>query len=845
MLVLLGLPSAPALAPGAGAQDVEMLGEQHGTRPPDAYFEELARNPRAFSFEREGRERLLHLQQWRSTTFPDLILRYGGEARSLGPRDVPVVGPYRFPLVLGLFADTPEEPPYDHEHVQREYFDGPNTYGQTITELYDDMSGGRLELEGVAFPWVRTDLTGEEVTRNASGLISHSTEGIGAFIEEIVRELDEQGVDWSEFDNTGDGFVDVLAVMHFDWGAECGGGPDRIWSHRWNLDGATQGRLDPGVQTSTPRDDGSGFIYVNDYTIQGVRACRSDAINQIGVFAHELGHGFGLPDLYETATNPTQPGVGRWDLMATGGWGCRNDADPARPCHLGAWSKAVLGWVDVIDIEPDTDYGTLTLPPVQTSNEVLRIPSAAGSSEYLLLENRQRVGTQVRLWEPGLLIWRIAPDLLEATWSLNRVNSTSGGRSVWLQQADGEDELGIRSFSGEPNHGDAGDPFPGETSNVRFHAGTSPAARDREERPFGVTIGAIRLVGAEPYHVRLDLSTRLTRITLDVEGEGEAPGGTFRADGEPVGEAPALLLSVPFDERTLEAPPGGEISDGVRVGFAGWSDGGPRLRELTTPESDTTLTVAYAGEELRLEWIPTSSEDSIEPGSLDTDPASFDLWFARGTEVEIEANARSGFSFREWTGALAGRSNPTTIQLDDPFTAEAAFDYEYGFVDPPTELDIEAAAPNQIRFTLREAVSPIQWRVVEGEFPEGMGLSGDRIRGPALEMGEFTVTIRARDATGLEAHVQLLLRVGPPRIGMDRLAGAFLENGLEPTVTQKHFMDLLGNDDGRYDVGDLRAFLRVVPDPPEVTPSSPAAAPHEVLLRVRADSARPDPEGGR
>jgi M6 family metalloprotease-like protein len=62
--------------------------------------------------------------------------------------------------------------------------------------------------------------------------------------------------------------------------------------------------------TSTPRNGAPGNIRIDDYTIQPVYDCQALEINQIGVFAHELGHGFGLPDLYCTASNCHIPGSG-------------------------------------------------------------------------------------------------------------------------------------------------------------------------------------------------------------------------------------------------------------------------------------------------------------------------------------------------------------------------------------------------------------------------------------------------------------------------------------------------------------------------------------------------------
>ena len=46
---------------------------------------------------------------------------------------------------------------------------------------------------------------------------------------------------------------------------------------------------------------------------------------------------------------------------------------------MGAWSKAVLGWVDVVEAPDGVDLGTLTLPPVETSRAVYRVNARDGS----------------------------------------------------------------------------------------------------------------------------------------------------------------------------------------------------------------------------------------------------------------------------------------------------------------------------------------------------------------------------------------------------------------------------------------------------------------------------------
>ena len=66
----------------------------------------------------------------------------------------------------------------------------------------------------------------------------------------------------------------------------------------------------------------------------------------------------------------------------------------------------MLGWVTVVTLPLDTDLGTLTLPPVETSGTVYLANAGDGSGEYFLLENRQEIGYDRGLRSEGLLVCR-------------------------------------------------------------------------------------------------------------------------------------------------------------------------------------------------------------------------------------------------------------------------------------------------------------------------------------------------------------------------------------------------------------------------------------------------------
>jgi len=324
-------------ASDVAGQDIEMLGSRYGTVPPAGYLEAIERNPQLF-----------RLTRGRAARGPVAAAPQSGSdglALGLGPRTGAVVGDVFIPTILGKFIDSPFASPFERADIETAFFgDGPGT----VKEFYTEVSGGRVTIIGQVTDWAQSSLTARAVTGGESAIVPSSSR-IGDFIQDL---LDEQGaVDWGAFDNDGpdgvpnsgddDGFVDALAVMHPDRGGECGGigAGDRIWAHKWSLASAGV-----GVYTTDSPAAGGAFIRIDDYFVQGAESCDNPGqMNEIGVFAHEAGHAFGLPDLYDScsgqsycpADGASHSGAGRWELMASGSWGC-DGSTPETPCHMGA-----------------------------------------------------------------------------------------------------------------------------------------------------------------------------------------------------------------------------------------------------------------------------------------------------------------------------------------------------------------------------------------------------------------------------------------------------------------------------------------------------------------------------
>ncbi|MBR9991067.1 MAG: hypothetical protein KFH98_15000, partial [Gemmatimonadetes bacterium] len=155
----------------------------------------------------------------------------------------------------------------------------------------------------------------------------------------------------------------------------------------------------------------------------------------------------GLPDLYDY--DGSSQGIGAWGLMGTG-----SHATEHSPAHPGAWEKEQLGWVRV-ELMSDVD-SLIALTPVQQDRTIFRVQG--NGSEYLLLENRQRTGSDRFLAGQGLLVWSIDPERAE----LGAWNSDERRTAVGIIEADGRGDLA----SGR--RADSGDTYPGRTGVTRF-----------------------------------------------------------------------------------------------------------------------------------------------------------------------------------------------------------------------------------------------------------------------------------------------------------------------------------------------------------------------------------------
>jgi|GEM_PF-3074310 M6 family metalloprotease-like protein len=251
---------------------------------------------------------------------------------------------------------------------------------------------------------------------------------------EAVMATDNDGTDFTQYDNDGDGDVDAVFIIYAGQDAQNDGDGNCIWAHNG--------------QFSSVRVDGKT---ASDYACSGELEIRSNEKypRQIGIKCHELGHSFGFGDYYSA------PSFGRWSLMASS---YNTIALGAEPCNFDPWHLVKAGWETPVSLRYSDQVSLSLSPTATTSNQIVKVTTMGTASQYYYLENRQNVGIDRLLPGHGLMVWY---------WD-------DAKPEYYILEADFDRESGLFA---KKDKGTAADPFPGTRKVTRLGFATTPSSR--------------------------------------------------------------------------------------------------------------------------------------------------------------------------------------------------------------------------------------------------------------------------------------------------------------------------------------------------------------------------------
>jgi hypothetical protein len=200
-----------------------------------------------------------------------------------------------------------------------------------------------------------------------------------------------------------------------------------------------------------------------------------------GLIVASVASHLGLPDLFDTNTGLSA--IGRFGLMDGQSIFAYNGCFPSEP---SAWEKIYLGWADAVEISPGNyDVSLVTkLAATLTDTIILKVP--INSTEYYLIENRQRDvlddGATVTIksngniftknftkdttgfysydtdslsgvvldvdefdWAlpgNGIVVWHIDENVINEKLAENKINTDKTRRGVDVEEADGVQDIG-------------------------------------------------------------------------------------------------------------------------------------------------------------------------------------------------------------------------------------------------------------------------------------------------------------------------------------------------------------------------------------------------------------------
>jgi M6 family metalloprotease-like protein len=516
------------------------------------------------------------------------------------------------------------------------------------------------------------------------------------------------------------------------------------------------------------------------------------------VYAHEIGHSLGLMH----SSGPYAATYdSHWDVMS-GSYIHRHDVFRWIGQHTIAWHKQRLGWIPperVYAPQPGTRRSLRlargALPPADGAYQLVRVPVPDSWPErFYTVEARRRHGYDGPL--PGDAV------------VLHQVDLSRRDRTAQVVDANG---------SGNPN--DEGAMWrPGETFTDPT-IGLTVTVDSATSTGFGVTV----IVGAE--------------LSLAVEGPGAVAGdGTFG----PVCTGTCSRVFATLGEAVTLTPQSEAGSE-----FLGWSGACAGEGNCTLAMDGNRSAAAAFAHPVTIASGPALRAGTANAAYADTLAATG----GRGTYtwsvvsgalpegIALDAGGvLSGTPAAHGTHAFTVRAASGTLHAERALTLEVAPGLEITSAAGRPPGTMGAAYADTLR-TAGGAGTPA-WALASGSLPPGVSLAAATgvLSGVPEAPGTFRFTVAA--TAGSTAEREMEIEVVKPQLQPAAVLDALLgESGL--TADEIRFLDLLGNRNGRLDVGDVRAWLQ------DTARLDAAALPPALRALLEAEERHPEEGGGR
>ncbi len=337
-------------------------------------------------------------------------------------------GERRALVILVQFQDVKfsiEDPAYFFDrYLNEDGFDDYNN-GGSVRDYFAENSLGKFVPN---FDVVGPITVSGRAYRDYGPSSKYGSAGARVALAEALDSLVVQGViDFAQYDNDGDHYLDFVHMIYAGYGSNDGGADSAIWPHMWYMSGLNGMRHKVAYKTYVDK-------YACSQELDGlyhIRNPKGDAPVGVGTFIHEFSHLLGLGDHYSGDADLYS--LGRWDVMDAGAYNCAANSNGPISCsppYYSAFERMSLGWMSPADL---AEGDSVVLLPLKT-NRAYRVRNPQKRDEFFLLEYRDGRGWDSALPNHGMLIWHIDYDAI--AWTTAKIN-TVDRMHVDIEEADG------------------------------------------------------------------------------------------------------------------------------------------------------------------------------------------------------------------------------------------------------------------------------------------------------------------------------------------------------------------------------------------------------------------------
>jgi M6 family metalloprotease-like protein/uncharacterized repeat protein (TIGR02543 family) len=339
----------------------------------------------------------------------------------------------------------------------------------------------------------------------------------------------------------------------------------------------------------------------------------------LGPYAHEMGHNFGLPDLWNydilnSACKYCDNYVGEFDVMAHGFW-ANNGSTPVEP---SVWSKVQLGWIsDSQVLTAAKGMTNATLKRLDTPDGLKAVKFPLTDTTYYLVEVRHRVGWDRYLPDEGVVVYYVDTNRGSGDGPVRIRPSVDINRPAWR----------------------AGQTFMNLQDGVGVYvAGQNDDFSFRIDYAMGLAASSFTLTIKAPEQ-GLVVKVNENEYHTDTNGQ--------------------LVLHESWGVHDVWIQDSIPISDTVRLAFVGWQDGATQNPRTVMLGGNVTLVAQY-----RMQYLLSVSSPFPVEGAG---------WHNANTTVSIAVKQPvidhgngTRHVFTGWTGDATGTGNVTSILMDGP-----------------------------------------------------------------------------------------------------------------------------------------------------------------------------------